>query len=160
MKIVVFSDSHGDVQTMVRIVKKIRPDLVLHLGDYVADAVRLEKEIRVPETIIVKGNMDFGSAVATEKTIDINGKRMFITHGHEYGVKNGTKRVFKKGRGEGADLILFGHTHTPYMKVKKGITLLNPGKIGISARGFHEPTYGVCRVGESISCEIRPASED
>lgn len=41
LKVIVFSDSHGDVNHMAAAVEQEEPDLVLHLGDYWEDAREL-----------------------------------------------------------------------------------------------------------------------
>ena len=43
MKILVFSDSHGNVQNMEQAVRSDRPDYILHLGDVNSDARALGK---------------------------------------------------------------------------------------------------------------------
>ncbi len=158
MKIIVFSDSHGDVDSMVRIVEKIRPDMIIHLGDNIKDAVGLEKACPGPDIRIVKGNTDYQTAVPTEKAIDIQGRRIFFAHGHEYGVRNTTSAIYKKGRSVNADIVLFGHTHIPYLKTKNGITLMNPGKVGRAARGMREASFGLIKLDEGICCDILPVS--
>ena len=44
MKILVLSDSHGDVDSMVEVVTKERPDAIFHLGDLIGDAQELHNE--------------------------------------------------------------------------------------------------------------------
>ena len=41
MKILIFSDSHGDVDIMRDIVEKEKPDMIIHLGDSIKDAEKL-----------------------------------------------------------------------------------------------------------------------
>ena len=38
MRIAVFSDSHGVKEPMLAAIEEQKPDMVLHLGDYVRDA--------------------------------------------------------------------------------------------------------------------------
>ena len=44
MKIVVFSDSHRDIAPMVDVVEIMKPDMIIHLGDHIYDAVELERQ--------------------------------------------------------------------------------------------------------------------
>ena len=37
-RVLVLSDSHGNVGNMIRAVKREEPDMILHLGDCVVDA--------------------------------------------------------------------------------------------------------------------------
>ena len=44
MKIVIFSDSHGDAETMCGVVEKENPDMIIYLGDGIADAEQLNEK--------------------------------------------------------------------------------------------------------------------
>ena len=44
-RVLVLSDSHGNVGNMIRAVKREEPDMILHLGDCVVDADALRREI-------------------------------------------------------------------------------------------------------------------
>ena len=41
MKIAIFSDSHGETETMCDVVEKEKPDMIIYLGDGIADAEQL-----------------------------------------------------------------------------------------------------------------------
>ena len=43
-RVLVLSDSHGNVGNMIRAVKREEPDMILHLGDCVVDADALRRE--------------------------------------------------------------------------------------------------------------------
>ena len=43
MRILVLSDSHGCVEPMEQCVERVQPQVILHLGDCVRDAQRLEE---------------------------------------------------------------------------------------------------------------------
>jgi len=152
MKIIVFSDSHQDIEPMVNVVKAFSPDMIIHLGDHVSDAVELEQRfVKIPIEY-VKGNCDLNSFISSSKTLNIKNKTIFIAHGDEYGVRSGTSGIIKEGKKRGAAIILFGHTHQPVMKTKHGITLMNPGRIGRHARGFWQPSFGVIEITEEVEC--------
>ena len=44
MKVAVFSDTHGVTTPMVRAIRQVRPDALVHLGDYERDTAVLLKE--------------------------------------------------------------------------------------------------------------------
>jgi RNA polymerase sigma factor (sigma-70 family) len=58
-RVLVLSDSHGNVGNMIRAVKREEPDMILHLGDCVVDADALRREfphitmVNVPENDIL-----------------------------------------------------------------------------------------------------------
>ena len=39
-----------------------------------------------------------------------------MTHGHGYFVHSGTLYLKREARKKGADIVMFGHTHKPYME--------------------------------------------
>ncbi len=85
-RVLVLSDSHGNVGNMIRAVKREEPDMILHLGDCVVDADALRREFPYITMVNVPGNCDF-SRGDTERLIDIDGYKVLMCHGHTYGVK-------------------------------------------------------------------------
>ena len=58
-KLLVLSDSHGNIDNMVFAVKKTAPDMIIHLGDCWSDAVGLAEEFPEIPMAHVPGNCDF-----------------------------------------------------------------------------------------------------
>ena len=154
MKIVVFSDSHQDIESMVEVVKKIKPNMIIHLGDYINDALNIERQFIEIPIEYVKGNCDIYSTGAAQKILNIENKKILITHGDLYGVRNGTSEILHEGIRQKADLILYGHTHRPVIKKKKGITLMNPGSIGKYSRGPWHQSFGLIHINGNIKCSL------
>lgn len=141
MKILVLSDTHGRLDTAEKLIKELNPDYTLHLGDMAEDCRQLEAKF--PQKIItsVKGNNDyFDKSYPLERVFTLCGKRFFMCHGHKYNVKSSLLALKYKGMEEKADIILFGHTHIPYMDNSDGLIILNPGSVG---------TYGIIELNES-----------
>ena len=153
MKILVFSDSHNDVDTMYSITTNENPDMILHLGDHIADGLELQNHFRNITIHLVSGNTDRKDCYSEELFLNVSGKQLFITHGHLYNVKSGLTQIHQKGVSIEAHIVLFGHTHKPYLSYTDGMWLLNPGRIG--RRPLKPSTYGVIRIeDEKIKCEI------
>ncbi|HBN85142.1 MAG TPA: YfcE family phosphodiesterase [Clostridiales bacterium] len=156
MKIVVFADSHRDNETMTFVVKKERPELVIHLGDHITDAEHLQKDFPEIPMEMVPGNTDTVICYPYEKTIIKNKKRIYITHGDRYNVQFGLSRIFYKGESVNADMILFGHTHIPYLENEGGIWMMNPGRIGRVSRNSIQASYGIILLkNDEICCSIK-----
>ena len=87
-KILVLSDSHGNVNNMVTAVSRLQPDIIIHLGDCWADAEQLHRKF--PMTIMeqVPGNCDCRQDIP-ERILLIEGKKILICHGHTFNVKAG-----------------------------------------------------------------------
>ncbi len=152
-RIGVISDTHGDVRDAVIAMKKILPlDLIIHLGDYTEDTQLIEDLVGIP-VIGIKGNCDFQSTLPEDRLLEIGDKKIFLTHGHRYGVKWNYHKLFYKGLEVEADAVLFGHTHVATRFIEEGILVMNPGSIS-KPRGHNEKTFGLLEVGIEITAEI------
>jgi len=154
MKIVIVSDTHGMYQSILEQLGKLNKiDLLIHLGDYVQDGERLSEELDV-KSIIVRGNGDYGSNYKDEEVLTVANYKIFITHGHKYGIKNGANRIYYRGLELGADIVLFGHTHIPLIHEEGNIMLFNPGSPALP-RGFHRKnTYGILEIDSIVKASI------
>ena len=136
MKILVFSDSHGNYNSMLDAVALESPDMILHLGDHDKDCDDIE--LLYPEIPLrsVRGNCDrFSAGLDTDEFL-LDGKRFFMTHGHLFGVKSGKTRIISKAKDRDADVLLFGHTHVPHFSVADGLAVINPGSIGSGGKYY------------------------
>ena len=140
-RVLVLSDSHGNVGNMIRAVKREEPDMILHLGDCVVDADALRREFPHTTMVNVPGNCDF-SRGDTERLIDIDGYKVLMCHGHTYGVKMSYMHLELHAKEIGADLALFGHTHKLFYDKHNGLAMMNPGSIGAPLWGCM-PSYGI-----------------
>lgn len=138
MKVLVVSDSHGDVENMCRAVEREQPRMVLHLGDGWRDADILAQ--RYPDLPLEKvpGNCDYRSRENAVRTILIAGKLVMMCHGHTLGVKTNLSMLLREALEQKADAMLFGHTHEPFVDIRNGVVMLNPGSIG----SYRRATYG------------------
>lgn len=162
MKILVFSDSHGQSALMEQAISR-HPDceLLLFLGDGLRDAeVVFDKFPRLPR-LLVAGNCDSfafspWNDYAAEASFSANGTTIFFTHGHLYHVKSTLVLARRKAIEKGASLLLFGHTHRGEIlhfeaegEDGKPLTAMNPGSI-------RDGSYGVVRLlsGKSPLCTL------
>lgn len=81
MRILVLSDSHGNVDNMARAVELTAPDRVLHLGDCQRDLTALRARFPALPMEGVPGNCDWGSCDQPERLLEIGGVRIFALHG-------------------------------------------------------------------------------
>jgi len=126
--IAVVSDTHRE-DKYVKAVKNLieDADILIHLGDNIEDAEFLEESFK-GEVYIVAGNCDFSRKYPKDKLIEVNNKKIFMTHGDLYGVKMGLNNIYYKGREVEADIVLFGHTHQAFIEKSCEIILMNPGR--------------------------------
>lgn len=134
-KILIFSDTHGDIDHCLRIISDAdRVDAIIHAGDYVRDAEDLESIYPDIPIYYVKGNNDIFTTAPAHMTVVIDGVRIYITHGHEHRVKYETGYSTLRAAAAEAkpDLIVFGHTHIPYVSYEGSAITLNPGSTRFS----------------------------
>ena len=82
--------------------------------------------------------------------------RIFMTHGHIYGVKRDLTALTGAAKDAGAQLALFGHTHIQHMEERDGLTLLNPGAAG----RFGRSGYAVVEIKDgAFSCRLETDTE-
>lgn len=148
MKLLIASDIHGSAyycEQLLDAYKKENPDKLILLGDILYHGPRndLPKDYApkkvipllnsIQEKIIcVRGNCDAEvdqmvlefPIMADYKEITVDGKRLFLTHGHVY---NDVKfPPVKEG-----DIVIHGHTHVPRCSEINGVLFLNPGSVSI-----------------------------
>jgi putative phosphoesterase len=154
MKFIVFSDSHGDVDHMIRAVRLENPALCFFLGDGEYDLTRLQRRFPSLPVNAVRGNCDLRSTLPRALTCAAGGVRIFATHGHLFGVKHDPiyRELCEAALAENADVVLFGHTHQPFRDRTMGMELLNPGSIGPMTR----PSYGLILLdGDRVETAVR-----
>ena len=149
MKILVFSDSHGDSLNMRRAISA-HPDAdaIIFLGDGLGDFFSTPKGVAAQ--LSVRGNCDWEpmfTHIPKLDSITLEGQKIVFTHGHEYGVKYGMDKITRLAEDTSANIILFGHTHNPFEHYEGGIYYFNPGTIGGVYTG--ESTYGVITIRDN-----------
>lgn len=142
MRIVVFSDSHGSY-TALRQVVLAQPgaEAFLHLGDGEREFDDLRFEFSEKMFRGVAGNCDWGSTAKYFDLVVLEGKRIYFTHGHAFGVKAGLGGLLHAAREVRAHVALYGHTHVPHTEYVDGLYVMNPGSIALPREGA--PSCGV-----------------
>lgn len=148
-RVIVISDTHGRFQPLYRIIEKHRQEAAcfLHLGDgwdEVEDIRSVYPQLRL---LAVPGNCDFGVRAPLMQSVTVGGKTILFTHGHLHRVKYGTDLLKQTARAQGADIVLYGHTHRSSTEYDQGLYVMNPGSPVLprdSAAG-----YGIIDIGSA-----------
>lgn len=158
MRIVILSDTHmpkRGKQLPPRLVQELETsDLIIHAGDWSSMEVydMLSKYGPVKG---VYGNVDNEDIIANfpaKELLTINGFRIGIVHGH--GEKRTTeKRAMEAFAGEKVDVIIFGHSHIPFLRYFKKVLLLNPGS-PIDKRTQAYYSFAIMEIEEEIRAEF------
>ncbi len=137
MRILVVSDSHGDVFSLrLAIERQSKAALLIHLGDGEDDLAACAAVAPGLKRVQVRGNCDFGSHTPPTATEFAAGKKIFCTHGYAERVKYGDYELKAAARRQNADIALYGHTHVPVNYYEDGLYIFNPGSL-------HCGDYGV-----------------
>ena len=113
------------------------PDAILHAGD-VGDLEVLEQLSRIAPVHAVRGNIDVHAPDLPDViTLDLVSSdadaqpllRVLLVHIGVYGPKLRAD-VAASARAQGAQAVVCGHSHVPFIGRDRGLTVFNPGSIG------------------------------
>lgn len=148
MKILLISDTHGDISRVMMILDRIRDiDCIVHCGDHQSDAWTLEDCTGIPVTCVA-GNCD-GGGLSDRKVLETPAGRLLITHGHMEGAGFTYNNLIYAAEEQDCVAVCFGHTHVPVCEDCGGIWLVNPGSL-THPRGGSAPSYAVLRCEEDL----------
>ncbi len=138
MKVLIMSDSHGWEKEVEEVIDRHKEEVegILHCGDSELNASAPVFE----NTTVVRGNCDMDDGLPEEAVEDFGGIRFFAAHGHLLNVKTTEMNLIYKAQESEADVVCFGHTHTPTAVQEKGTLLINPGSMRLP-RQYPEGTY-------------------
>jgi uncharacterized protein len=101
-----------------------RADLILHAGDLMAP-ILLDGLAAYAPVRAVQGNLDPPEAKLPE-TLQFEFGSVQIAIIHDSGRKKGRRSRMKRRFPE-ARVVIFGHSHIPWLEDEEGLLLLNPG---------------------------------
>ncbi|MBQ3483145.1 MAG: YfcE family phosphodiesterase [Clostridia bacterium] len=141
MEFLIVSDTHGRADRLAEVLARTRADVLLFLGDGLRDLNTVPAHFTVRA---VRGNCDWMSHDDAPglRIEDFGTTRIFLTHGHRYGVKGGFETAAEAAAKAGADVLLYGHTHRPLERMlragervgdtvlEKPLLVLCPGSLG------------------------------
>ena len=166
MKLMIASDIHGAAgfcREMLAAYDREQAKKLLLLGDILYHGPRNDlpegyapKEVlamlnaRKEEILCVRGNCDTEvdqmvlefPILAEYCILYVNGRMIFVTHGHNFNEKN--LPMLKKG-----DILLHGHTHVPACREHEDYVYMNPGSVSIPKEGSAH-SYMICEDGKFI----------
>lgn len=136
-KWIAVSDNHSETGILYDIYEQHQDaDGFFHLGD---------SEFKYDDTELslyrrVKGNMDFYPEFPETDRVSFDNVRLFLTHGHLFGVNGSRERLADQAQQQRAQFALYGHTHVARYENINGVHVINPGSISQSRSNIEE-TY-------------------
>lgn len=133
---------------MTQAVDTRHPDMIIHLGDLMSDTEALASTYQKIPLVLVPGNCDGWTTHPLQKLIQVEGKKLLLSHGHIWQVKSRLDLALAAARQAGADVLLFGHTHIPLCRREEdGLWVMNPG----SSRS----SYGMIHIADgAVNCQL------
>ena len=153
MKILIFSDSHGDLDPMKKALSVHKDaEYVFFLGDGLREFAYRREFYPEKTFCAVRGNCDFyGEGEPLSNILNIEGYRFLLCHGHSFSVKSDLSRLSYAAMEASVDAALFGHTHIPYeayiSDADHPFYLFNPGSVSRSSDG--RSRYGLVQISRS-----------
>ncbi len=142
MKILIVSDTHGRFSRLQDLIEKVgKPDVFIHCGDIEGDEDYIRMIVGKCECHMVRGNCDGICPLPFEELFELCGHRIFLTHGHRYGVELSLDRIKAAAAEKGADIVLFGHTHIPTVDSTGDVIAANPGSLSRPRQEGCRPSY-------------------
>lgn len=149
MKIMIVSDSHGRCYYLERAIRRVSPiDMLIHLGDIEGDEEYIRTIAGCP-VVMVSGNNDYFTDIPREDFIQVGKYYIMLTHGHRYGVNYDVEQIKETALLNGADIVMFGHTHRPLIDLTNDkIWAINPGSISQPRQQGRIPTFMIMEVDD------------
>lgn len=120
MKVVIISDSHGDIKVLERIYQiNTNADIFIHLGDYEVP------EHYLSHYIFVRGNCDFLSNAPLKRDLEFSFGVIHFEHGHNINFSNFENYI----KSNSPLIFLFGHTHKKFAQKYHNTYIFNPGSL-------------------------------
>lgn len=137
---IVLSDTHGNRHIFDELSNIIAEhDGIIHLGDTSADGIYLQRLFPDKQIILINGNCDPIKLGNDERILEIEGVKIFLTHGHLYGVKQTLDKLAYRAKELDCQVALYGHTHNAQECEVGGVLTFNPGclnKYSYKSYGF------------------------
>ncbi len=121
-------------------------DIILHAGD-ICDLQVLQQLEPIAQTFAVSGDQDDTQVqryLEEKQRLEFENRAIGLVHGHRAWQGNLLARAFKRlgrarreqtlrdfvlGEFSQVDVIVFGHSHEPYIKMHGNVLLFNPGSV-------------------------------
>lgn len=132
MDILVWSDSHGHREFVMRILEKEAGcKTVFFLGDGISEAEYAKELFPDRKFILVRGNNDFHCDAERFAYKHVDGVTFMACHGDTLSVRFSLRELFDKADAVRAHIALYGHTHVPKIQADpySGVCAVNPGAL-------------------------------
>jgi len=147
-KAIVVSDTHGN-NTNFHKVMKLHPDAmcIIHCGDVEGGEEDIRTSVSCP-VYMVAGNNDYFNDLPREIEEYVFGRRIFVTHGHNYRVSVSPEMIRQEGVARDCDVVFYGHTHRPFVGYGDAVVCVNPGSLSYPRQDGRKPSYVIWEIDD------------
>ncbi len=148
MKVLICSDTHRRHDNILKVIEEEGPfNLLIHCGDAEGGEYLISKAANCRSEIVM-GNNDYFSELPREAVFSLGGKKVWVTHGHNYYVGLDTSIIRNEAQVKGVDVVMFGHTHKPLIE-HGSIISINPGSLSYPRQAERRPSYIILDIDRS-----------
>ena len=148
MRILVISDSHGRNDDVAGVIEQVGPiDMLIHCGDVERGDDYIRSLVDCP-VHMVSGNNDYNLDLPAQDIFNIGDYKVLVVHGHTFYVYRGVERLKQYALQNNIDIVMFGHTHKPYIEIDEDVTILNPGSVSYPRQLDHMPTFLIMEIDD------------
>jgi len=154
----IISDTHlSDLSSAIQLATQLldgpfaHVDAILHAGDMVI--AEFESCFDGIPVYAVRGNMDPARpGLPSKRIIEVAGYRIGLMHG--WGAPEAVpQHVISEFENDALDLLVFGHSHTPFHRFDGQTVLFNPGS-ATDHRGHAERcSVGLVEIGQTLTAK-------
>ncbi|KFB07206.1 metallophosphoesterase family protein [Malacoplasma iowae] len=155
MKILIVSDTHGNISNLTKVINNNKYDYVIHAGDFCVGYSEIKKYV----DYVVAGNNDFEGE--KELFFEIDGIKFVLLHGEYFDsffdYSSRYKKMVDHYSDKNVDVIISGHTHIEYCELISNVLCINPGSLYLPRNHSRTKTYAelIIENKKIIDCVIK-----
>ena len=147
IKILVISNTKGNIGPILTALDKEHPDVIFHLGGGVRDLSELNFRGKI---YAVRSGGEFGKRLPTATKISFGSEMMLLSHGDGWSIKD-KQKLADFAAAQAATLLLVGCDDEPTYFEQNGIKFVCPG----SLHDRMTATYAVIEMDEAGDLDIQ-----
>lgn len=148
MRILVISDSHGRNDDVAGVVQQVgHIDMLIHCGDVERGDDYIRSLVDCP-VHMVAGNNDYNLDLPSHDIFYIGDLKTMVVHGHRFRVYRGVDYLRDYALQNHIDVVMYGHTHVPFIEIGEEVTILNPGSLSYPRQSDRKPTFLIMEIDE------------
>ncbi len=126
IKVLVVSNSNGNLGPMLSAIDREKPDVIIHLGGGVRDLADINFSGKI---YAVRSGSEFGKKLPTMNKLSFDKQIILYTHGDGLSIRKDKADIVHTAVMQGATIMLFGNSEEPVYFEQDNIKFVAPGSI-------------------------------